>query len=116
MWKKLKTWFSGNAFEGQGIVFKVLRFMNLMEDKAVKFSLNGMQLWATTILNIHTQIVSHDHITMGIAAASNATAIAAHTVKRAQMLNDAQKTAKLEQTDLPIQGPILPPWTGEEID
>ena len=102
MFASLKSWLSGNAFQGNGIVFKVLRFLNLMEDKAVKFSLTGAQMWTTTILNIHTQIVSHDHITMGIAAATNGGAMIAHGVKRQQIINSSQP----ETTE-------LPPWTGE---
>ena len=99
-----KSWLSGNAFKGQGIVFKLLRFLHLMENDAVVFSLTGAQLWATTILNIHTQIVSHDHILMGMTMGSNAIAMGAHAVKRSQLIN----TNSDDTPDEPD-----PPWKGE---
>lgn len=104
---KLRAWFSGNAFQGQGIVFKSMRFLHLMETDAVVLSLTGLQMWATTILNIQMQIASHDHISQGIAAATNATAMAAHGVKRSQMLN-----AKDDSDTVAPDGP--PPWQGED--
>lgn len=104
MLANLRSWFAGNAFQGQGVVFKLLRFLNLMEDKAVKFSLTGAQMWVTTILNIHTQMVSNDHITMGIAAATNGGAMIAHGVKRIQILKTGGNS---DGNDGP------PPWTGE---
>lgn len=99
----IKSWFTGNAFQGQGFVFKTLRFLNLMEDKAVKFSLTGAQMWATTVMDIHTQVVSHDHIAMGIAAGTNGMAMVAHGFKRGQEMKNA--SAPVAQSD--------PPWKGE---
>lgn len=104
---KLKAWFSGNAFQGTGIVFKVLRFLHLMESDVVQLSLTGLQMWSTTILNIQMQIASHDHISQAIAAGSNATAMVAHGVKRGQIL---KADAGDDDTVAP-DGP--PPWTGE---
>ena len=109
MWSWMKSWLTGNAFEGQGFVFKLLRFLNLMEDKAVKFSLTGAQMWATTILNIHTQIVAHDHITQGIVAAVNGGAMVAHGIKRGQTIADPNNP----QNQSGDEPDALPPWTGE---
>lgn len=113
MIKTITGWLTGNAFQGQGIVFKSLRFLNLMEDAAVKFSLTGAQMWATTILNIHTQIVSHDHVMAGMAMGSNGLAMAAHAVKRGQLLNAKGTDGIGHNGGPPLDDDAPPPWTGE---
>lgn len=82
---------------------KVLDFLHLMEDNMTRLSLTGGQMWVTTILNIHTQIVSHDHIVQGMAMTTNFGAMVAHGFKRGQTLNASEQTA--DEGD--------PPWKGE---
>ena len=109
MWKFIKSWTEGNAFKGQGFVFKLMRFLHLMEQDTVQLSLTGLQMWATTWLNIQTQIATHDHITMGIAAATNGGAMIAHAVDRKQRLAAG---ASAQDDVIADDGP--PPWQGEE--
>jgi uncharacterized membrane protein YcjF (UPF0283 family) len=81
---------------------KGLDFLHLMEDNMTRLSLTGAQMWVTTVLNIHTQIVSHDHVLQGMTLASNATAMVAHGAKRSQTLKADQEP---DEPD--------PPWKGE---
>lgn len=69
---------------------KMLRFLHLVEDDVVRFSLTGIQMWVTTINNVvHLQMV-HDVASGASAALSagiNIAAAAFHHAKRGQMLN-----------------------------
>lgn len=81
-------------------VTKVLDFLHLMEDNMTRLSLTGAQMWLTTALNMHTQLVSHDHIVQGMAMTTNFGAMVAHGYKRGQTL-----TAEPADPE--------PPWKGE---
>lgn len=103
MWQ----WLRGPAFTGNGIGFKILRFLNLIEDKAVKLSLTGLQMWATTINNIWVLWSTHDHVMQGIAMAANGAAMVAHGVKRQQTISDLNNPQNLPAD--------YRPWEGEEM-
>ena len=109
MFAAFKSWFRGNAFEGQGVVFKLLRFLNLVEDKAVKLSLSGLQMWAATMSAIWEQWQHADHVSQAISAGTAMGAAGFHAVKRAQTITDPNNPQ-----NTPDEG--LPPWTGEDDD
>jgi hypothetical protein len=86
-------------------IARALDFLHLMEADLKHLSLTGIQMWGTAIFSIWTQWTSHDHVTMGMAAATSAVATVAHGYKRTQTMNAAAK-------DSPVQEDA-PPWTGE---
>ncbi|MDE2020087.1 MAG: hypothetical protein KGJ13_07115 [Patescibacteria group bacterium] len=101
------SWLHGQAFAGSGIGFKIIRFLNLLEDKSVKLSLTGFQMWATTINNVWVLWSTHDHVTQGMAMAANGAAMVAHGVKRQQVIGDPNNPQNLPAGS--------EPWVGEEL-
>ena len=69
-------------FDGKRLPLKALRFLNLLEDGAVKLSLTGIMLWWTTLNNIHAQAIAHDVTTQAFALGGNIVGLAGHVMKR----------------------------------
>lgn len=71
-------------FDGARPWIKWLRFLHLIEDDAVRLSLSGLQLWATTLNNFHAIAFSHDQVQMFYASVAHIGGMIGHAVKRWQ--------------------------------